>query len=139
MADAVLTTQEMRDLVATHLGWLADRVIVRSPVPGGFTVDLPGATAAEMAAVVALLEGALPLGAVVAGAPLRLAAPLVETPCAETGRACEWVSEEWYDDAGEMTSWDLYCAACCRWRDWTREEMPALPPSPSEEPSTSRA
>jgi hypothetical protein len=45
-----------------------------------------------------------------------------EPPCEVTGKPCAWQSEEWFDDNGEMTSWDDFCTDCGRWRDWTKKE-----------------
>lgn len=44
-----------------------------------------------------------------------------EAPC-ECGGACQWASEEWYDAAGEIESWDHYCERCGRWRKWELDE-----------------
>ena len=49
----------------------------------------------------------------------------VEEPCSVTGKPCNWLSEEWYDDAGGIESWDLFCQDCYRWRDWSKDEAPA--------------
>jgi hypothetical protein len=45
-------------------------------------------------------------------------------PCEIDGKPCDWLAEEWYDDAGEMTAWDLYCQKCFRWCDWDEEDPP---------------
>ena len=44
-------------------------------------------------------------------------------PCEKTGKACRWICEEEYDEAGEMKAWDNYCIDCYQWRDWTKEEF----------------
>ena len=43
---------------------------------------------------------------------------------ATNGKPCIWVSDEEYDDAGELVNWDLYCADCYRPRDWSKIELP---------------
>jgi hypothetical protein len=49
----------------------------------------------------------------------------IEEPCEEDGKPCDFTgSEEWYDENGEMESWDVFCWKCCRWRDWSKEELP---------------
>ena len=45
-------------------------------------------------------------------------------PCEETGKPCEWHSEERYDEDGEMVSWDDLCFDCGQWRDWTKDLCP---------------
>ena len=45
-------------------------------------------------------------------------------PCEVTGKACEWLSEEWYDENGDMVSWDNYCVNCYTWRDWHKDTYP---------------
>lgn len=50
--------------------------------------------------------------------------PGVEPPCEVDGKPCEWQSEEWHDEKGELESWDLFCAKCGRWRKWELDEMP---------------
>lgn len=45
-----------------------------------------------------------------------------ESPCEATSKPCRWVSDDQYDDAGELVQWDLFCTDCFRWRDWQKEE-----------------
>lgn len=49
----------------------------------------------------------------------------VEPPCAVDGKPCEWQSEEWLDEQGNIESWDLFCVKCYRWRNWDLDEAPA--------------
>jgi uncharacterized membrane protein YcaP (DUF421 family) len=46
---------------------------------------------------------------------------LMEQPCEETGKSCEWISEEHEDEQGNLI-WDSFCFRCCRSRDWSLEE-----------------
>lgn len=49
-----------------------------------------------------------------------------EDPCAATGKPCQFTCVDEVTDAdGELLSWDIYCAACLRWRDWSKEEAPS--------------
>lgn len=55
-----------------------------------------------------------------------------ERLCEVTRQPCEWRSEEWYDDDGNMEAWDDFCIECGRWRDWSKDVAimmkPAAPP-----------
>jgi hypothetical protein len=46
-----------------------------------------------------------------------------EEPCANDGKPCCWVSEEFFDANGEVECWDLYCDKCFRYRDWSKDEL----------------
>jgi hypothetical protein len=46
----------------------------------------------------------------------------IESPCEITGKPCRWISEEQYDDNGELENWDSFCADCYRYRDWAKDE-----------------
>ena len=48
----------------------------------------------------------------------------IEEPCEKTGLPCCWLSDDQYDQAGELVAWDLFCSDCYRNRDWTKDEMP---------------
>ena len=45
----------------------------------------------------------------------------MEEPCDKTGRGCQWVCEDQADGA-----WDLYCADCFRWRDWSKDDYKGI-------------
>jgi hypothetical protein len=44
-----------------------------------------------------------------------------EPPCAETGKPCRWVIDEWENADGTL-GWDLLCFDCYRSRDWAKDE-----------------
>mgnify|MGYP003419921935 FL=1 len=53
-----------------------------------------------------------------------------EAPCEVTGEPCVWLSDDEYDAAGEIVAWDLFCANCYRFRDWTKDEAETTKPAP---------
>lgn len=44
-----------------------------------------------------------------------------EQPCEETGKGCEWISEEYEDEQGNFI-YNSFCFRCCRPRDWSLDE-----------------
>ena len=59
-----------------------------------------------------------------------------EDPCWVTNGPCQWVSEEFFDDFGNVERWDLYCSECFRYRNWDKDEFNPYPiqsdPSPDQ-------
>ena len=49
--------------------------------------------------------------------------PKSEQPCEIDNQPCQWVCEEFYDDFGDLSSWDLYCDKCYRYRDFALNEL----------------
>ena len=49
----------------------------------------------------------------------------MEEPCKETGIACVWICDEFFDENGEIISWDMYCGDCFCYRDWDLDEYSA--------------
>lgn len=45
-----------------------------------------------------------------------------EEPC-DDGKPCTWMSDEFFNENGELESWDLFCTKCGRYRDWSKEEF----------------
>jgi hypothetical protein len=61
---------------------------------------------------------------------------ITEAVCDATGEPCNWLSEEWCDDNGEIALWDCFCGDCGRWRDWSRDEAPTVHHALANTPET---
>lgn len=59
-----------------------------------------------------------------------------EAPCEVTGKPCRWLSDDQYDDKGELASWDLFCTDCFRSREWENDEAATShQPKPTTDPA----
>lgn len=47
---------------------------------------------------------------------------IIEEPC-DDELPCTWMSDEFFDENGDLESWDLFCTKCGRYRDWSKEEF----------------